>query len=497
MSESEKVVMTKQEVEEKLNKTQVDLNTYQAAVLNKLLANSKFRLDIFENSKKKIGTGTKNKNKNKPKLTSKPFEFVPASAAGVTGDGNAAPDSLSSFQDGDDLNSNGEPGLNRRLSRREKKPTTKVDLGYEEPKPIKGVKLSGSAKEIFRKCEETLNTLKEEFVKVTEFFPKSVKFDQEIKKLRDGQYKNTVMLGNSIRKFLNNLFMMANSNPHMSSKVTFFVSKFEECFQGLDNKVLFEESKNETPVNRKKQGVFGGKKKLNRQGSRSGLDMDRPMSDEEKKGLSRSIRNLTAPQLKGIIKIVKDMFPEKDGMLEFDIDSLPPRKCRELEEYVRKARNPGTKKPGTGDGNAGGGNKKLSRQGNRPQNFAGARGQGQPRGGSSFGPGAANKGMLGSMAQTGLVDPNSNLMGGNKMLDESSDSDSKSSNSSVGSQDNLGSDLLQRNTQSHMPHVGGMNEQPSGLTKNNSVNESFNMFPNNNAQLDQNMGMKKFNSDQM
>ena len=41
---------------------------------------------------------------------------------------------------------------------------------------------------------------------------------------------------------------------------------------------------------------------------------------------------------------------------------------------------------------------------------------------------------MGSMNQSGLVDPNNNLMGGSKTLQESSDSESESSNSSVGSQ---------------------------------------------------------------
>lgn len=65
---------------------------------------------------------------------------------------------------------------------------------------------------------------------------------------------------------------------------------------------------------------------MSRQGSTSGVDYKRPMNEDEKKELSRSIRNLTAQQLKGIIKIVKDMFPEKNGMLEFDIDKLPHNK---------------------------------------------------------------------------------------------------------------------------------------------------------------------------
>lgn len=125
---------------------------------------------------------------------------------------------------------------------------------------------------------------------------------------------------------MNNLFTKANGDQFIASKVGGFIAKFEESFAALDNKTLFEEGKYESSGSRKKSGNFGGKKKLSKQGSRTNIDPTRPMTAEEKKTLSTNIRRLTAPQLKGIIKIVRDMFPEKNGMLEFDINTLPPEK---------------------------------------------------------------------------------------------------------------------------------------------------------------------------
>jgi hypothetical protein len=286
---------------------------------------TQFRLDLFENCKKMVNSSGKN-SKKKPSKTSKPPDFMAGLHGPLSEEGHNAPGSYGSFQEGEDGMDGFESSLGRRASRRERKPASKPDLGYEEPKPIKGVKLSGASREIFRKCEETLNVLKDEFNRIPDLASKAVKFEQEIKKLRDGHYRNTMILGNSIRKFLNGQFPMLPPGSPLSAKVLTLVNKFEEGFSMLDNKVLFEENKMDLYVNRKKSGSFGGKKKLSRQGSRSNLDMDRPMSDEEKKHLSRSIKNLTAQQLKGIIMIVKDMFPEKNGMLEFDIDKLPPRK---------------------------------------------------------------------------------------------------------------------------------------------------------------------------
>lgn len=317
--------MSKEEIEEKLNKTEVQCNMYQAAMINKLLAGTPYRLDVFENCKKLINSSSK-ANKKKQNASGRQHEYPGNMGGNLSDSGHNTPGSYSSLQDGDNGHSDHDNSHSRRTSRRERKPATKPDLGYEEPKPIKGVKLSGASREIFRKSEEILISLREDFLRVPEFSSKASKFDQEIKKLRDGHYKTTDLLGNAVRKYLNSMFSVASTNPNISTKLASFSNKFEESFASLDNKTLFEESKMEPFLARKKSGSFGGKKKLSKQGSKSNLDMDRPMSDEEKKALSKNIRNLTAQQLRGIIKIVRDMFPEKDGMLEFDIDHLPPRK---------------------------------------------------------------------------------------------------------------------------------------------------------------------------
>lgn len=171
-----------------------------------------------------------------------------------------------------------------------------------------------------------MSTLKEEFSKIPELTSKAAKFDQEVIKLKDGNYRNTMMLGNTIRKYLNSMLTTLHASPTASTKIALVIKKFEDSFSALDNKIIFEEGKME--VLSARNGKINSKlvKKGSKSGSSFGLDPNRPMSDEEKKELSRSIRNLNAQQLKGIINIVRDMFPEKDGMLEFDIDKLPPYK---------------------------------------------------------------------------------------------------------------------------------------------------------------------------
>jgi hypothetical protein len=363
------------------------------------------------------------------------MEFVPVAPNNFSDSGQNTPGSFSSLQGDDNINDL-DSSLGRRTSRRERKPAQKPDLGYEEPRPIKGIKLSGASREIFRKCEETLNTLKEEFMRNPEFSSKATKFDLEIKNLRDGIYQNTVMLGNSIRKFLNNLFATAGTSEITSSKVGAFIGKFEESFASLDNKTLFEETKYDPTMVRKKSGSFGNKKKLSRQGSRSGNDYYRQMSDEEKKTLSCNIRQLTPQQLKGIIKIVKDLFPEKNGMLEFDIDCLPTHVCRELEEYVRNTKSGDNKKFFSGS------NRFAQKPMNR--NNGGQYNQFKS-GGSAPGSGLnyrANEGSIGT-GLGGNTMGQGNGLSNSKIFEESSDSESDSSNSSVGS-GNLASGIMNK-----------------------------------------------------
>lgn len=55
--------MSKQELEDKLDTTQIELNVYQASALNKLLAGTNFRFDSFETAKKKVSTTSKSNKK--------------------------------------------------------------------------------------------------------------------------------------------------------------------------------------------------------------------------------------------------------------------------------------------------------------------------------------------------------------------------------------------------------------------------------------------------
>ena len=63
---------------------------------------------------------------------------------------------------------------------------------------------------------------------------------------------------------------------------------------------------------------------------------DKPMSFLEKKSLCQSIKNLDPKYLKGVLDIVKECMDIQGEELEFDIDKLPPKVCRELDIYVKQ-----------------------------------------------------------------------------------------------------------------------------------------------------------------
>jgi len=64
---------------------------------------------------------------------------------------------------------------------------------------------------------------------------------------------------------------------------------------------------------------------------------DKPMNIDEKNQLKNSIGLLTEEQQRGIINLVQDCLSTNGGeVFEFELDQLPPKKCRELENYVKK-----------------------------------------------------------------------------------------------------------------------------------------------------------------
>lgn len=69
------------------------------------------------------------------------------------------------------------------------------------------------------------------------------------------------------------------------------------------------------------------------------------MSQDEKNQLKLNIGLITPEQQRGIIDLVSDIINQNGSeVFEFELDQLPTRKCRQLENYVKLCISANTKK---------------------------------------------------------------------------------------------------------------------------------------------------------
>lgn len=102
-----------------------------------------------------------------------------------------------------------------------------------------------------------------------------------------------------------------------------------------------------TELHKKVERLTNKIKELHNTKSSNGLQkqksiqiIEKPMTLQEKRNLGQNIRNLPTQYLRGVWEIVNDgTFNQHKEELEFDIDTLPPKKCRELERYVSSKMN--------------------------------------------------------------------------------------------------------------------------------------------------------------
>jgi hypothetical protein len=73
---------------------------------------------------------------------------------------------------------------------------------------------------------------------------------------------------------------------------------------------------------------------------------EKTMTLQEKKSLCQNIKKLDPKFLRGVLDIVQECMDFQGEELEFDIDKLPSKVCRELEKYVKQClQNPHSKPP--------------------------------------------------------------------------------------------------------------------------------------------------------
>lgn len=113
----------------------------------------------------------------------------------------------------------------------------------------------------------------------------------------------------------------------------------------LDNKSLEEQK---PPLDRiDPKGNFGrqnsqpglkqpGSQQYRPQPSQPKPSATKPWSNLEKNNLSKKLRTLSPNSLRGVLKIIKNTQPSKNGVVEFDINKLTPDMCFQLDSYVNE-----------------------------------------------------------------------------------------------------------------------------------------------------------------
>ena len=161
------------------------------------------------------------------------------------------------------------------------------------------------------------------------------------KKVNNYEYKNVYDCKMDGRKIWNYHYKK-EQNSEITSKMS---DEWEKIWADLDNSnngITVESFKKRTDQIQKeideikdnniiKENLPSPVKKINQQNN----DLNRPMTVYEKNQLGNNIRNLNKEQLRGIIRILNEnnLIP-KTKYFEFDIDKLPTKKLRELENYV-------------------------------------------------------------------------------------------------------------------------------------------------------------------
>jgi len=257
------------------------------------------------------------------------------------------------------------PELSHRHSTREKKAPSIDDLGYTNKEQLK--KAGKGATEAYKKCEKILNQLRKHPLASHFLYPATTPGYTEIikepmdltiieKRLKAGVYTSTNQFAFDVRKIWNNAWTFNKPGSEMYILTTKISENFENLMKEIDETQFSTGGNEEILELRKKVNKFNGVlKKIAEQSPAMSIQKastpsnrrppEKPMTPHEKAILGQNIRKLTQEQVLEMLQILRDVIDlskAKDG-LELDLEKLPARKCRELDQFVKKALNGGSK----------------------------------------------------------------------------------------------------------------------------------------------------------
>lgn len=184
--------------------------------------------------------------------------------------------------------------------------------------------------ESFKKLSKILADLKkhEKFSFFSSAYKDSFSLATVESRLNSGEYLKSFDFAMDIRKIWNNSFSSSAGNHQVYSATVDLSVAFEGLMRGNDNLVLEE--------CRKVQEFEKPIKSVQVKSEPPKKVPERPLGFMEKKLLCQNIKKLEPRFFKGVLDIVRECMDMKGEELEFDIENLPPRVCRELDKYVKQ-----------------------------------------------------------------------------------------------------------------------------------------------------------------
>jgi hypothetical protein len=159
-------------------------------------------------------------------------------------------------------------------------------------------------------------------------------------KLKHNEYETAYQFAMDIRKIWSNSFRYSAKGSDLYSMTMEISALFEKLIEGKDHLVLNDKKDALHDLYRQVERMSKEIKDLH---AREAVKVvtkslnDKPMTLQEKRVLGQNIRKLEPKDLRGVLDIVRDcMSIDADGeALVIDLGTLPPKLCRELEQYLK------------------------------------------------------------------------------------------------------------------------------------------------------------------
>jgi hypothetical protein len=159
------------------------------------------------------------------------------------------------------------------------------------------------------------------------------------KKLKDHEYSAYSQFENDVRKIWSNAMKYNPSHSQIYSMTLDIQRYFEKINSEEQEMHKLNKMKNKMLIYEKKANNLqtkGGSQRSSKSSTYKNQSIEQPLTYQEKKNLSTMIRSLETEHLLGVWEIVSEGNDQiKDNEIEFDIETLPVRKARELEKYVQ------------------------------------------------------------------------------------------------------------------------------------------------------------------